>query len=134
MSVDMMERYHEAYHELRNADKCIIIGFGMNRDDSHILNLLQAAIRQRSSQGKLFKVYVYTGKDVKNSQGYKKLCEYIKDKYGSSEKNGETKQAIEFYTYEDVERQDLQADCKKEINLSYFSFEKFLDKIYTEDA
>ena len=134
MSVDMMERYHEAYDELRNADKCIIIGFGMNRDDSHILNLVQAAIRQRSSQGKLFKVYVYAGKDVKNSQGYKKLCEYIKDKYGSSEKNGETKQAIEFYTYEDVERQDLQADCKKEINLSYLSFEKFLDKIYTEDA
>ena len=52
----------------------------------------------------------------------------------SSEENGETKQAIEFYTYEDVERQDLQADCKKEINLSYLSFEKFLDKIYTEDA
>jgi len=133
MSVDMMERYHEAYHELRNADKCIIIGFGMNRDDSHILNLLQAAIRQRSSQGKLFKVYVYTGKDVKNSQGYKKLCEYIKDKYGSSEKNGETKERPEFYTYENIKEQDLQVGCINQgIKLSYLSFKEFLDKIYNE--
>ncbi len=130
MSVDMMERYHEAYHELRNADKCIIIGFGMNRDDSHILNLLQAAIRQRSSQGKLFKVYVYAGKDMKNSQGYKKLCEYIEDRYGSSGKDGKTKRWIEFYTYENIKEQDLQVGCiNQEIKLSYLSFEKFLDKL-----
>jgi len=133
MSVDMMERYHEAYDKLRNADKCIIIGFGMNRDDSHILNLLQAAIRQRISQGKLFKVYVYAGKNIENSRGYKKLCEYIEDRYGSSGKDGETKERPEFYTYENIKEQDLQVECKnRKTELSYLSFEKFLDKIYNE--
>ena len=132
MSVDMIERYHEAYDKLRNADKCIIIAFRMNRDDSHILNLLQAAIRQRISQGKLFKVYVYAGKNIENSRGYKKLCEYIEDRYGSSGKDGKTKRWIEFYTYENIKEQDLQVGCKKEINLSYLSFKEFLDKIYNK--
>jgi len=127
MSVDMMERYHEAYDELRNADKCIIIGFGMNRDDSHILNLLQAAIRQRSSQGKLFKVYVYAGKDIEKSQGYEKLWDYVKEKYKDPSNE------IEFCTYENIKEQDLQGNGEdQEIKLSYLSFESFLDKIYNE--
>jgi len=99
----------------------------MNRDDSHILNLLQAAIRQRSSQGKLFKVYVYAGKDIEKSQGYKKLRDYVKEKYKDPSNE------IEFYTYEDVEGQDLQGNGEDQrIKLSYLSFEGFLDKIYNE--
>jgi len=127
MSVDMIERYHEAYDKLRNADKCIIIGFGMNRDDSHILNLLQAAIRQRSSQGKLFKVYVYAGKDIKSSQGYEKLRKYMDEKYKDPSNE------IEFYTYENIKEQDLQGNGEDQgIKLSYLSFKEFLDKIYNE--
>ena len=55
------------------------------------------------------------------------LCE-IKEKQET-----ETKKEIEFYIYEDVERQDLQVECKnRKVELSYLSFEKLLDKIYNE--
>jgi len=69
ISVEMIERYYKAYEALKNAEKCIIVGFGLNRDDVHILNILQAALRFN----KKLKVFIYAGKDIENNSGYQIL-------------------------------------------------------------
>jgi len=64
---------------------------------------------------------------MKNSQGYKKLWDYIVEKYK------DPSDKIKFCTYEDVERQDLQSSSgNKKIQPCYCSFEEFLDEIYNE--
>ena len=69
ISVRMIERYYKSYEALKDAEKCIIVGFGLNRDDAHILNILQTALRFNDK----LKVFIYAGKDIKNNSGYQIL-------------------------------------------------------------
>ncbi|MDK2886469.1 MAG: hypothetical protein PWP54_1027 [Thermosipho sp. (in: thermotogales)] len=69
ISVEMIERYYKTYEALKSAERCIIVGFGLNRDDAHILNILQTALRFN----KKLKIFIYTGEDIGNNSGYQIL-------------------------------------------------------------
>lgn len=63
LSIEMIERYYEAYNKLRNAEKCMIVGFGFNRDDNHIADILRHALEENSK----LEVYIYSGRDAENN-------------------------------------------------------------------
>ena len=60
VSVEMIERYYKAYEVIKNAKRCFIIGFGFNRDDNHIINILQKA----NQENKNLEIIVFAGKDA----------------------------------------------------------------------
>jgi len=72
-------------------------------------------------------------RNIEKSQGYTGLNEYMNEKYKDLSNGNEAKEKIKFYTYEDNRGQDLQSSSgDQKSGISCLSFEKFLDKIYTE--
>ena len=69
VSVEMIGRYYRAYEAIRDAERLIIVGFGFKRDDTHVVNMIKSALMENAN----LDVYIYSGKDVENSQAYKEL-------------------------------------------------------------
>ena len=72
-------------------------------------------------------------RNIEKSRGYEKLWDYVDEKYKGLGNGNQAKEKIKFYTYEDNRGQDLQSSSgDQKSGISCLSFEKFLDKIYTE--
>ena len=60
VSFEMIKRYSDAFYNFMDSDLLISVGFGFQRDDSHIIDIIRKALKEN---GKL-KLIVYAGADV----------------------------------------------------------------------